>query len=137
MMVCVSGGAGLAVWTDTVWPAPCGIVVGIMLLIAGVMMYRRLDEAGKDTAYRYLAALFYAESGFLFGGMPGALIGRGVAGETGEMFGCFATAIPISIWNASRGWQTFGTSRKPTVTSTVRAAIHPPNPCAETQNRSP
>src|SRR5262245_30784871 len=105
MLACVCGGTGLAVWTDTVWPVPCSIAVGVSLLIVGVMNYRRLDEGGKDTAYRYFAALFYAEAGFVFGGMPGAIIGMGVAGKFGETIGYFATAVPISIWNALRGWR--------------------------------
>ena len=102
---------GLAVILNLVWPMFVLPVIGIMLVVFGTLRYRRLASEKKASVWRWTYVLYYVEFGAIFGGIPGALLGRYLAGDVGECLGWLLTALPIAILSGRWGWKAWDVAR--------------------------
>lgn len=106
LMASVGVGLGLAILFNVAWIAYAGVAIGLIALVAAVLYYRGCNDGERQRIYLLLCTLWYAEIGIIFGGMPGALLGRRIAGEFGEAIGWCVTAvlsgIVVAIWGRRR-----------------------------------
>ena len=102
---CLAAGVGLSVWLGLVWTAPVGAVLGVVLVMFGTIQYRQAAPTTQTHVYRLLWTLFLVAHGFVWGGIPGALVGRSLGDDFGEMLGYFATAAIGAIAAGVCGWR--------------------------------